>query len=250
MFTEKKLNLDFNRFCEEWNDSQEYNTYIYNYFKEQVTLIPFLSHHFESVSENDLGYGEKAFRYLWLLVFNSIPNNSKFLEIGVYKGSILALSQLCSLNLKKNIKCFGVTPLTPIGDKYTVYPNENYDEKITFLYSLLGLDRNNTNIIKGISTDDNVKKEVIFNGPYDVIYIDGGHDYETVINDIELSDYVLKKNGLLIMDDSSTYLNFEPNFEGFKGHEDVSKAIIDKLDKKNNYKHLFACGHNRVWVKI
>ena len=55
MFTEKKLNLDFNRFCEEWNDSQEYNTYIYNYFKEQVTLIPFLSHHFESVSENDLG---------------------------------------------------------------------------------------------------------------------------------------------------------------------------------------------------
>ena len=102
----------------------------------------------------------------------------------------------------------------------------------------------------GLSTDESVKHLAKEHGLYDIVYIDGGHDYETVINDIELTNKILKKDGLLIMDDASSFLEFNHNHEGFTGHKDVAQAIKDKIDLDNTYVHLFACGHNRVWRKI
>jgi predicted O-methyltransferase YrrM len=107
----------------------------------------------------------------------------------------------------------------------------------------------NTSIIEGLSTDQIVKQSAVDNGPYDIMYIDGGHDYDTVVNDIELSEKILKPGGILVMDDASSLLNLSPNHEGFTGHLDVGVAIRDHIDTKNIYKHLFACGHNRVWIK-
>ncbi len=52
------------------------------------------------------------------------------------------------------------------------------------------------------------------------------------------------------MDDASSLLSLSKNHPGFPGHEDVALAIRDDLDKRSNYKHLFACGHNRVWKKL
>jgi hypothetical protein len=246
-----EFNKDFEKFSNEWTNTEDYNDLVYNYFDNKVTEIPYLSKHFDIVSKHQLGYGEKPFRYLWLLIFNELPDNAKFLEIGVFKGSILALSQICASNLQKEIKCYGVTPLSPVGDKYSIYDNDNYDDSISFLFSQLEIDRKNTTIINGLSTDDVIKEKVITTGKFDAIYIDGGHDYETVINDIDLADLALKDNGLLIMDDASSLLNLSDNYPGrFKGHMDVAKAIVDDLDKRKNYKHLFACGHNRVWKKI
>jgi len=245
----ENLHEDFEKFSSEWSNTEEYNTFIYDYFNKKSNSIQLLNNHFQIVTNYQLGYGERAFRYLWLIVFNQLPVNSKFLEIGVYKGSILALSQLCANNLQKSIECYGVTPLSPIGDKYSEYVNDDYDSSISFLYNQLDLNRNNTKIIKGLSTDKEIKHEIINKGPYDIVYIDGGHDYETVINDIELANNVLKIDGFLVMDDASSYLNFSSSHRGFKGHEDVARAINDNLDKRLNYKHLFACGHNRVWRK-
>jgi hypothetical protein len=34
------------------------------------------------------------------------------------------------------------------------------------------------------------------------------------------------------------------------GHEDVARAIDDSSILSTKYKHLFACGHNRIWKKI
>jgi hypothetical protein len=245
-----EFNKDFEKFSSEWTNTSEYNDLIYNHFNSRVTEIPYLLNHFDVVSKYQLGYGEKAFRYLWLLIFNELPDNSKFLEIGVFKGSILALSQICANNLQKEIKCYGVTPLSPVGDKYSVYDNADYNDSISFLFSQLAIDRKNTEIINGLSTETKIKEEVIATGKFDAIYIDGGHDYETVINDIDLSDLALKDNGLLIMDDASSLLNLSESPARFRGHMDVAKAIEDNLDKRTNYKHLFACGHNRVWKKI
>ena len=142
-----------------------------------------------------------------------------------------------------------MTPLNSIGDKYSNYVNDDYRNSISFLFSLLNLNENNTNIIKGLSTNEEVKQELLNMEKFDIIYIDGGHDYETVVSDIELCDKILKTNGLLIMDDASSFLNFS-NHPGFLGHKDVGLAIKDSLDNNDNYKHLFACGHNRVWRKI
>lgn len=245
-----KINNDFNKYSSEWIDAENYNEFIYNTFENETNNYDLLQKHVDIVSRYGLGYGEKAFRYLWLLIISQLPKNAKFLEIGVFKGSILALSQMISNSLNLNLISFGLTPLNNTGDKYSTYNKDDYEKAIAFLYEKLNLNMNNTKIIKGLSTDEKIKEKVLNEGPYDMIYIDGGHDYETVINDIELSDKILKINGFLIMDDASSFLNFKSNHKGFKGHQEVGLAIKDKIDKNLNYKHLFACGHNRVWIKL
>jgi len=102
---------DFERFSNEWVDTPEYNSFIYDYFDQQVDLSPLLTNHNQVIAKYKLGYGEKAFRYLWALVFSQAPKDGKFLEIGVFKGSILALSQLISNELELNLSTYGLTPL-------------------------------------------------------------------------------------------------------------------------------------------
>tara|TARA_R110000868_G_scaffold172996_1_gene409013 strand:- start:506 stop:1264 length:759 start_codon:yes stop_codon:yes gene_type:complete len=243
------LQEDLTYYTNLWKDDANVNNIVYQDFLNKTNSYDFLAKHVEVVHRYNLGYGEPAFRYLWLLLFNQIPNDGKFLEIGVFKGSILALSQLCAQKSDKVIECYGITPLSPVGDKYSQYANDDYDYSIAFLYHQLGLNLDHTNIIQGLSTDSLVKKAALANGPYDVVYIDGGHDYETVLNDIELSDSLLKPNGFLVLDDASSDLQFFTTHPGFPGHADVARAVRDDLSKRTNYRHLFACGHNRVWIK-
>ena len=82
-----------------------------------------------------------------------------------------------------------------------------------------------------------------------MIYIDGSHDYEDVVSDIELAHKCLKRQGLLILDDASSRINLGPSPE-FDGHEDVARAIDDILINNNQYQHLIALGHNRVFKKL
>ena len=244
-----KLKLDFDKFSKEWKNSIEYNTYIYNTFGNEVDNSEILTKHCNIITEYKLAFGEKPFLYLWPLIVSQIPKEGKFLEIGVYKGSILALTQTISKHLDLYITSYGLTPLSNVGDKYSSYDYGDYGYDISFLFHKVNTSIENTIIIPGLSTDENVKEAAKTESPYDVVYIDGGHDYETVINDIDLCDQILKPGGILVMDDASSELNLSKTHPGFPGHPDVAKAIIDDLDKRNNYKHLFACGHNRVWIK-
>lgn len=116
------------------------------------------------------------------------------------------------------------------------------------MYQILNLDISNTTIINGLSTDTNIKKYICEEKNFDIVYIDGSHNYDDVINDIELSNEILKNGEFLVMDDASFYLKMGKHIP-FKGYEDVANAIKEKIDNNKNYKHLFACGHNRVWVK-
>lgn len=244
-----ELNEEFLKFSKEWVDTEEYNAFIYDYFTHRVSINHLLNNHTNVVGQYNLGYGEPAFRYLWAVVFSQIPNNGKFLEIGVFKGSILALSQLICKELGITINTYGVTPLNNTGDKYSSYGFSDYEKDISFLYSLLEIPIDNSFIIEGLSTNSDIKNLILDNGPYDILYIDGGHDYETVISDIELSTKILKKDGILVMDDASSMLNLPKNHRGFNGHAEVALAIRDKIDSDSTYTHLFACGHNRVWRK-
>jgi hypothetical protein len=246
----QELQEDFKKFSKNWKNTEVFNNEIYEYFESKVNDYDVLNHHNKTISILNYGYGEKAFRYLWLLLFSQIPQNGKFLEIGVYKGSILALSQICSDYLNKDIQTYGLTPLYNASDKYSEYPPEDYKKCIEFLFSEFKLDFSKVNIIKGLSTNIDAQIQAIKNGQYDIIYIDGGHDYETVISDINLCDKLLKTNGFLVMDDASSFLNMYKMPNRFNGHHDVGLAIEHSISKDENYKHLFACGHNRVWQKI
>lgn len=240
------LDIDFRFYSKHWVNTRQYNDALYRYFEKRVDEIPYLKKHYDVIFQNELGFGEKAFRYFWQLVFSQMPVVGKFLEIGVYKGSILALSQLIARELGIELNSYGVTPLGPVGDKYSTYADADYMSEIKRTFGLLDLDTNGRiTIMRGLSTDANIAARIVSNGPFDVIYIDGGHDYQTVVNDLKLADSALKTGGFLTMDDCSCYLNVST----FAGHLDVSDAARDFFTANADYRHLFACGHNRVWIK-
>ena len=58
----------------------------------------------------------------------------------------------------------------------------------------------------------------------DYVFLDGGHDYDTVKNDLNNCIEVVKRNGTILCDDYN--LSYAPG---------VKKAI-DEFVKKNNFK--------------
>ncbi len=225
-------------------ENEDKNKIIYNEFEKNIKMYPNLVNHFHKVP----GYGELSFSWNWYLIIKSINNNFKFLEVGVYKGRVLSTISLLSQIHNKSCKIIGVTPLDNIGDKYSKYSKDDYYEAIKNNFKISNLSMDNVEIIKGLSQDINVLDKLQNMDKFDIIFIDGSHDYEIVCEDIKKYTEFLKVGGYFVMDDSSLYIKNPAGI--FKGHPDVSKAVIDILDKDKRFNELYACGHNRVWQKI
>ena len=90
--------------------------------------------------------------------------------------------------------------------------------------------------------------ELIKSQSWDLIYIDGNHDYEIVKKDFEVCSSALSPNGLIILDDSSLYTDYSPPRYSTAGHPGPSK-LANEIDK-NKFKEILAVGHNRVFMKI
>jgi hypothetical protein len=193
------------------------------------------------------GFGELPFCWNWFLTVQDAPADFRFLEIGVYKGRTLAQVQLAADLLEKKGNLWGLTPLSTDGDKYSGYDNVDYFAAIQDSFRSSGVNMNNTQIIRGYSQDAPSLAEAAKVGPFDILYIDGCHDYEVVCADIDNYVPLLKQGGVLVMDDASLFLEAPGGL--FKGHPDVGRAIQDRLDGRTDMEHLFAVGHNRVWRK-
>ena len=226
-------------------DNSDKNKIIYTTFENHIknNLILETQHNITP------GFGELSFSWSWNLLVKSMPQDFKFLEIGVYKGRILALIQLLSTLSNKNVKIYGVTPLDGTAtDKYSEYQNCDYLSAIKKSYSISNVTFNNTTIIHGYSQEKNIIEKTKEHSLFDIIFIDGCHDYEIVVQDIKNYSEMLKVNGYLILDDASLYI--DSPFGTFLGHPDVGKAIQDTLDNNPQFVHLYAIGHNRVWKKM
>jgi hypothetical protein len=228
------------------SDNSNKHEILYKAFLHNATVFNngILNDHFNKT----FGYGDLAFSWSWYLLISDMPINFKFLEIGVYKGRILSVIQLLSNVLNKNASIFGITPLNISADKFSCYDEVDYLEEIKKSYSVLNLTFENTTIIEGYSQDDKIINLAKENEQYDIIFIDGCHDYEIVCLDIENYSKLLKKGGYLILDDSSSLL--DGAYGSFLGHYDVAKAAQDVLENNNNFLHLYAVGHNRIWKKL
>jgi hypothetical protein len=217
---------------------------IYEQFHVNAHRNSALHKHF-SVTQ---GFGELPFSWSWYLLVNDLPTKFKFLEIGVYKGRVLSLVKLISDMLKKEATIFGITPLNTSGDKYSEYDTVDFLNEIKLSYSKSNLSFDSTQIIKGYSQNDEVIEKANENKEYDMIFIDGCHDYEVVCLDIYNYGKMLKVGGYLILDDASSLLNGAHG--RFLGHDDVGTAVKDFLENDSQFVHLYAVGHNRVWKKV
>ena len=179
-------------------------------------------------------------------LLNHIKQNKpkNFLEIGVFHG--VTSRNVCELLYSIHGNDFKFTGID-LFSKDTKFlkdehiPNTKFSNPLKVIYykyivrldpysiksvlRLLKKFQNNVNIIKGNS--NKVLKEINLD-EFDYVFLDGGHKYETVKNDLENLTQVINNNGIILCDDYD--LSYAPG---------VKKAI-DKyvFEKKFNLKIL------------
>ena len=171
-------------------------------------------------------------------VFQKKPKN--FLEIGVFHG--VTSRNICELlnnihgkdfnftgidlfsveNEKTKGECIPKTKFTnPLKTIYYNYIIQSDPYSIQSVERLLKKYKNNINIIKGNS--NKILKGISINN-FDYVFLDGGHKYETVLNDLKNLTKVVENNGVILCDDYD--LTYAPG---------VKKAI-DEYVLLNNFK--------------
>jgi cephalosporin hydroxylase len=244
---------NINEAIEYHQDIEDIHRVLYTEFTKNVNQDIELKRHRDFVEQNQYGYGERAFHWMWNLIVKELPQEFRLLEIGVYQGQVISLVSMMNKRYSKHGEVIGLSPLTNVDDKYSKHPNLNYEERISMLYGTFELDATDLILIKGLSNDPIIIQKVKDNyDSFDCVYIDGGHDYETVISDIETYSSMIKIGGYLIMDDSACKFNI-PNglvTHDWKGLPDVCRAVEDVLEKDNRFQHIFSVAHNRIWKRI
>jgi len=161
----------------------------------------------------------------------------KFLEIGVFHGvTARNICELLNIVHKGEFNYIGIDLFDEKKDN-EIIPNVNFTnplKKIYFKYILrknpytkesvenfLARFKNKIELIKG---DTNKILGTIDLENVDYVFLDGGHDYETVKNDLNFCKKILDNNGTVLCDDYN--LSYAPG---------VRKAI-DEFVAHNNYK--------------
>ena len=159
-----------------------------------------------------------------------------FLEIGVFHG--VTARNICELlyqTHKNDFKYIGLDLFVENEEnKNEVIPNNTFNNPLKRIYfkyikkqnpysleavkDLLKKFENNVHLIKGNS--NNVLKKIDM-GKIDYVFLDGGHEYNTVKNDLDNCIDVIKKGGTVLCDDYNL------------GSAPGVKRAIDDFVKKN-----------------
>ena len=120
-----------------------------------------------------------------------------YLEIGTYYGAnILSVAKTYGFHIDSKLYC--VDPWEDYDD-YPEYKNEQYGIYKTFMDNIDNSGEKNKIIVnRGYSNVEIPKFDDLF---FDIIYIDGNHEPEYVLEDAVLSFRKLKVGGILIFDD-------------------------------------------------
>ena len=162
-----------------------------------------------------------------------------FLEIGVFQG--VTARNVCELLYSIHQNDFRYVGLDLFGESSEntaeIIPNTKFNnplKKIYFKYilkedpySLIAVTnflkkfKKNIHLVKGNSNHLLKKMDM---SKIDYVFLDGGHAYETVKNDLNYSKPVLENNGTILCDDYD--LTYAPGV----------KQAIDEFISENNFK--------------
>ena len=174
-----------------------------------------------------------------------------FLEVGVFHG--VTARNVCELLFEihnHDFKYIGLDLFKKNQENESeIIPNTNFSnpfKQIYFKYikrqdpytieaveDLLKKFKENIHLIKGNS---NTVLKKIDMSKIDYVFLDGGHDYETVKNDLNCCSEVIDNNGTILCDDYN--LSYAPG---------VKKAIDEFVEVKN---YSFDILHNSRFVRI
>ncbi len=242
-FAQERTDLDhdlsFSEAARRFPSRNELHAYMHRYFHK--TLPAPLRQHRQYFEHR--GFGEDAFHAMWYLLLREFkPQN--LLEIGVFRGQVISLWALISNHIDVHTRIRCISPFSQAGDEVSHYPKLNYLDDV--LRNFRHFDLPEPEYLQAFSTDPDalayLKRE-----PLDCVYIDGGHDYEVVLSDYRNSVAALRSGGLLVMDDSSLYTDFQPPAFSFAGHPGPSRVAREIADRELD--HLGGVGHQNVYRK-
>ena len=196
--------------------------------------------YFRKTSLKQKGHGE----FFLNEIYKSKPKT--FLEIGVFHG--VTARNVCELLYQihgNDFKYIGLDLFNESDEnKNEVIPNTKFSNPLKNIYfkyikrkdpysiesvsELLSKFKNNVHLIKGNS---NIVLKKIDMSKIDFVFLDGGHAYNTVKNDLNCCLEVINSNGTVLCDDYNL---------GAQAPE--VKIAIDEFVKTNNLKCEILCG--------
>ena len=123
------------------------------------------------------------------LLYSIHGNNFKFTGIDLFETNAKILGDEIAPQIKFS------NPLKNIYYRYIIKKNPYSYESVKKLLSKF---KNNINIVKG---DSNYILKKINISEFDYVFLDGGHKYETVKNDLECLVNIIKNYGTILCDD-------------------------------------------------
>ena len=194
--------------------------------------------YFRKTSLKQKGHGEIFLKE----VFNKKPKS--FLEIGVFHG--VTARNVCELLYKihgNDFKYVGLDLFEKSDEnKFEVIPSTNFKNPFKKFYhqyitrqdpysieavsNLLKKFKNQVHLIQGNSNQVLKKMDM---SKIDFVFLDGGHEYNTVVNDLNSCIDVLKFNVSILCDDYNL------------GSAPGVKKAIDEFVKNNNFKCKIIC---------
>jgi hypothetical protein len=195
---------------------------------------------------NGRGFGEDAFHVMWHLLLQEFrPQN--FLEIGVFRGQVVSLVALWAKLNSRACQVCGISPFSPAGDAVSKYRQDvDYYQDTLANFEHFGLPHQT--LVRAYSSDS-VAVQFIESKTWDMIYIDGNHDYEVAQKDWVVCSQQLKKGGVIVLDDAGLTSAYKPlKCVASGGHPGPSR-LAQEIDR-NRFCEVLQVGHNRVFQKI
>jgi predicted O-methyltransferase YrrM len=179
-----------------------------------------MEHFYKNInSENWFGYED-----LYSSIVNKFGSESHFVEVGVWKGMSACFMAVEIINSGKNIK-FDCVDTWEYIDTSKEINQSQFEDLFSIFSKNIEPVKNNINVIKSISWEGALNYE---DNSLDFVFIDAGHDYESVKKDIN-SWYPKVKNGGIIA--------------GHDYHYDcgVYPAVNEFFENKKDIKQMGAC---------
>jgi Methyltransferase domain len=193
-----------------------------------------------------MGFGEDAFHAMWFLLFREFKP-AAFLEIGVYRGQTLSLAALLSRINGVPCEVQGISPFSSAGDSLTKRYSGKFDYYEDTLKNFEHFKLPVPKLLRAYSTDD-AAKTLITSRRWDLIYIDGNHDYEVARQDWTVCAAAVKPGGAIVLDDAGLTTSYRPPIYASPGHPGPSRLAVEVGAK--GFREILQVGHNRVFQRL
>jgi predicted O-methyltransferase YrrM len=165
-------------------------------------------------SENWFGY-----EGLYKMMVSTFENGSHFVEIGVWKGMSACYMAVEIINSKKDIQ-FDCIDTWEYVNTSSEIKKEQFENLYEIFLSNIEPVKDRINILKGISWEMSNKYK---DESLDFVFIDAGHDYQSVTKDLISWSPKVKKGGVIAGHDYHFNVGVYPAVNEFFGIQNIKQ---------------------------